>query len=102
MFHILGENGIFPDTFARKIEPAAGFRDVLVNMHAKVEMDRLDENWKAALKIWNFSLDTLFNFFVEKRTKRFNFYKPPESPDSLLNKKDCLDLFIAFLNLSIA
>lgn len=41
VFHTLGENRILPEAFARKLEDAAGFRNVLVHMYAKVEMDRL-------------------------------------------------------------
>ncbi len=44
IFHTLGEIGVLPETFARKIEPAEGFRNVLVHMYAKVELDRLYEN----------------------------------------------------------
>lgn len=44
IFRTLGENGILPEVFARKIEPAAGFRNILVHMYAKVEMNRLYEN----------------------------------------------------------
>lgn len=43
IFRTLGENGILPETFARKIEPAVGFRNILVHMYAKVEVDKLYE-----------------------------------------------------------
>jgi uncharacterized protein YutE (UPF0331/DUF86 family) len=41
IFRTLGENGILPEAFARKIEPAAGFRNVLVHMYAKVDEQAL-------------------------------------------------------------
>ena len=44
IFRTLGESGILPEAFARKIEPAAGFRNILVHMYAKVDLDRLYEN----------------------------------------------------------
>ena len=38
---LLGEHGILPDDFAKNLAPAAGFRNVLVHMYAKIDIDRL-------------------------------------------------------------
>jgi uncharacterized protein YutE (UPF0331/DUF86 family) len=41
IFTILGDNGILPQDFSRKISPAAGFRNVLVHMYAHIDMERV-------------------------------------------------------------
>jgi uncharacterized protein YutE (UPF0331/DUF86 family) len=41
VFLLLGEHGILPDNFAKDLAPAAGFRNVLVHMYAKIDIDRL-------------------------------------------------------------
>ena len=41
VFLLLGEHGILPDDFATNLAPAAGFRNVLVHMYAKIDIDRL-------------------------------------------------------------
>jgi len=41
IFMILGDNGILPQDFSRKISPAAGFRNVLVHMYAHIDMERV-------------------------------------------------------------
>jgi len=41
VFLLLGEHGILPDDFAKDLAPAAGFRNVLVHMYAKIDIDRL-------------------------------------------------------------
>ncbi len=41
VFLLLGEHGIQPDDFAKDLAPAAGFRNVLVHMYAKIDIDRL-------------------------------------------------------------
>ena len=41
VFLLLGEHGILPDDFAKDLAPAAGFRNVLVHMYAKIDNERL-------------------------------------------------------------
>ena len=41
VFLLLGEHGILPNDFAKDLAPAAGFRNVLVHMYAKIDIDRL-------------------------------------------------------------
>jgi uncharacterized protein YutE (UPF0331/DUF86 family) len=41
IFTILGDNGVLPVDFSRKISPAAGFRNVLVHMYAHIDMERV-------------------------------------------------------------
>lgn len=41
VFLLLGEHGILPDNFAKDLAPAAGFRNVLVHMYVKIDIDRL-------------------------------------------------------------
>lgn len=41
VFLLLGEYGILPENFAKDLAPAAGFRNVLVHMYAKIDIDRL-------------------------------------------------------------
>jgi len=41
VFLLLGEHGILPDDFAKDLAPAAGFRNVLVHMYAKIDIERL-------------------------------------------------------------
>ncbi|HIH86650.1 MAG TPA: DUF86 domain-containing protein [Methanosarcinales archaeon] len=41
VFLLLGEHGILPDDFAEDLASAAGFRNVLVHMYAKIDIDRL-------------------------------------------------------------
>ncbi|MDD5614780.1 MAG: DUF86 domain-containing protein [Candidatus Methanoperedens sp.] len=41
VFLILGEHGILPRDFAIKFAPAAGFRNILVHMYAKIDIGRL-------------------------------------------------------------
>ena len=41
VFLLLGEYGILPDKFANDLAPAAGFRNVLVHMYAKIDVERL-------------------------------------------------------------
>jgi uncharacterized protein YutE (UPF0331/DUF86 family) len=38
---VLGEHGILPMEFARKLAPAAGFRSVLVHMYADIDLEKL-------------------------------------------------------------
>jgi uncharacterized protein YutE (UPF0331/DUF86 family) len=41
VFLLLGEQGILPEDFAKDLAPAAGFRNVLVHMYAKIDVNRL-------------------------------------------------------------
>jgi uncharacterized protein YutE (UPF0331/DUF86 family) len=41
VFLLLGEHAILPDDFAKDLAPAAGFRNVLVHMYAKIDVERL-------------------------------------------------------------
>ncbi len=38
---ILGDNGILPQDFSRKISPAADFRGELLHMYADIDMDKV-------------------------------------------------------------
>jgi uncharacterized protein YutE (UPF0331/DUF86 family) len=67
IFHALGEIGALPETFARKIEPAAGFRNVLVHMYAKVELDRLYENLQNGVEEMELFIEYIAQFLAEKK-----------------------------------
>jgi uncharacterized protein YutE (UPF0331/DUF86 family) len=67
IFRALGENGILPEAFARKIEPAVGFRNVLVHMYAKVEMDRLYENLQNSVEDMEVFIEYIARFLTEKK-----------------------------------
>ena len=41
VFLILGEHGILPQDFAIKFAPSAGFRNRLVHMYAKIDIEKL-------------------------------------------------------------
>ncbi|HMB45914.1 MAG TPA: DUF86 domain-containing protein [Candidatus Methanoperedens sp.] len=41
VFLILGEQGILPENFAIKFAPSAGFRNRLVHMYAKIDIEKL-------------------------------------------------------------
>ncbi|TFH41490.1 MAG: DUF86 domain-containing protein [ANME-2 cluster archaeon] len=41
VFLVLGEHSILPGEFAKDLAPAAGFRNILVHMYAKIDVDRL-------------------------------------------------------------
>ena len=41
VFLLLGEHAILPDDFAKDLALAAGFRNVLVHMYAKIDVERL-------------------------------------------------------------
>nr|WP_306453613.1 DUF86 domain-containing protein [Candidatus Methanoperedens nitroreducens] len=41
VFLILGEHGILPEDFAVKFTPSAGFRNLLVHMYAKIDIEKL-------------------------------------------------------------
>lgn len=38
---VLGQHGILPEDFSRKLAPAAGFRNVLVHMYADIDIGKL-------------------------------------------------------------
>jgi uncharacterized protein YutE (UPF0331/DUF86 family) len=38
---VLGQHEILPEEFARKLAPAAGFRNVLVHMYADIDLEKL-------------------------------------------------------------
>ncbi len=38
---VLGQRGILPEDFSRKLAPAAGFRNVLVHMYADIDIGKL-------------------------------------------------------------
>jgi len=38
---VLGQNKILPEEFAKKLAPAAGFRNVLVHMYADIDLGKL-------------------------------------------------------------
>lgn len=65
-FRVLGEIGVLPETFARKIEPAAGFRNVLVYMYAKVELDRLYENLQKSTEDMELFTEYIAQFLAKK------------------------------------
>jgi uncharacterized protein YutE (UPF0331/DUF86 family) len=67
IFRTLGENGILPEAFARKIEPAAGFRNILVHMYAKVEMGRLYENLQNGVEDMEIFMEHIACFLAGKR-----------------------------------
>ncbi|AKB80949.1 hypothetical protein MSBR3_0371 [Methanosarcina barkeri 3] len=54
------------ETFARKIEPAAGFRNVLVHMYAKVELDRLYENLQKGTEDMELFAEYIAQFLAKK------------------------------------
>jgi len=66
IFRTLGENGILPEAFARKIEPAAGFRNVLVHMYAKVEVDKLYENLQNGVEDMELFIEYIARFLAER------------------------------------
>ena len=41
VFLVLGEHGILPENFALKFAPSAGFRNRLVHMYAKIDIEKL-------------------------------------------------------------
>ncbi|MCL7476306.1 MAG: DUF86 domain-containing protein [ANME-2 cluster archaeon] len=41
VFLLLGEYGILPNKFAEDLAPAAGFRNILVHMYAKIDVERV-------------------------------------------------------------
>jgi len=41
VFLVLGEHGILPEDFAKCLAPAAGFRNVLVHMYAKIDTEKV-------------------------------------------------------------
>jgi len=41
VFLVIGEHGILPADFAIKFAPSAGFRNRLVHMYAKIDIERL-------------------------------------------------------------
>ncbi|RNI15739.1 DUF86 domain-containing protein [Methanohalophilus sp. RSK] len=41
IFMILGDNGILPQDFSRKISPAADFRGELLHMYADIDMEKV-------------------------------------------------------------
>jgi uncharacterized protein YutE (UPF0331/DUF86 family) len=41
VFLLLGEHDILPDDFAKDLAPSAGFRNVLVHLYAKIDIERL-------------------------------------------------------------
>lgn len=67
IFHILGEIGVLPEAFARKIEPSAGFRNVLVHMYAKVELDRLYENLQSGVEDMELFIEYIAQFLAKKK-----------------------------------
>jgi uncharacterized protein YutE (UPF0331/DUF86 family) len=67
IFRTLGENGILPEAFARKIEPAAGFRNVLVHMYAKVETNRLYENLQNGVEDMELFIEHIARFLATKQ-----------------------------------
>lgn len=67
IFRTLGEIGVLPEAFARKIEPAAGFRNVLVHMYAKVELDRLYENLQNGVEDMELFTGYVAQFLAKKK-----------------------------------
>lgn len=67
ILHTLGENGILPEAFARKIEPAAGFRNVLVHMYAKIDISRLYENLQHGVEDMELFIEYIARFLAEKQ-----------------------------------
>jgi len=67
IFRTLGENGILPEAFARKIEPAAGFRNILVHMYVKVEVDKLYENLQNGVEDMEVFIEYIARFLAEKK-----------------------------------
>jgi len=67
IFRTLGENGILPEAFARKIEPAAGFRNVLVHMYAKIETNRLYENLQNGVEDMELFIEYIARFLATKQ-----------------------------------
>ena len=65
-YFVLWENGILPEAFIRKIEPSAGFRNVLVHMYAKVEVDRLYENLQNGVENMELFIEYIARFLAEK------------------------------------
>ncbi|MCQ1535849.1 DUF86 domain-containing protein [Methanosarcina sp. KYL-1] len=66
IFRTLGENGVLPETFARKIEPSAGFRNVLVHMYAKVDLDRLYDNLQNGVNDMELFLEYIAIYLARK------------------------------------
>ena len=64
----LGEIGVLPEAFARKIEPAAGFRNVLVHMYAKIELDRLYDNLQNGVEDMELFTEYVAQFLAKKNS----------------------------------
>ncbi len=66
VFRILGENGVIPEAFATKIEPFAGFRNLLIHMYAKVDLDRLYGNLQNGVEDMELFLEYIARYLTEK------------------------------------
>jgi uncharacterized protein YutE (UPF0331/DUF86 family) len=66
VFRILGENEVIPEAFATKIEPSAGFRNLLVHMYAKVDLDRLYGNLQNGVEDMELFLEYIARYLTEK------------------------------------
>lgn len=43
---VLGKNNVIPETFAKKISPAAGFRNILVHNYVSLDANKVFEHFK--------------------------------------------------------
>jgi uncharacterized protein YutE (UPF0331/DUF86 family) len=66
VFRTLGENDILPEALARKLEPVAGFRNVLVHMYAKIEMDKLYYNLQNGVEHMELFIEYIARFLDKK------------------------------------
>ncbi|VVB54163.1 Uncharacterised protein [uncultured archaeon] len=62
----LGRAGIMPDDFAQKFSNAAGLRNVLVHMYAKIDIDEIYYNLTENLQDFN-TFARLIAIYLEKK-----------------------------------
>lgn len=66
VFRVMGESAILPQAFARRMESAAGLRNILVHMYAKIEPDKLYNNLQNDVEDMELFIEYIASYLAKK------------------------------------
>lgn len=62
----MGESAVLPQTLANRMESAAGLRNILVHMYAKIEPDKLYNNLQNDIEDMELFIEYIASYLAKK------------------------------------
>jgi len=62
----MGESAVLPQIFSKRMESAAGLRNILVHMYAKIEPDKLYNNLQNDIEDMELFIEYIASYLAKK------------------------------------